>query len=196
VQSTAKNSQTPASLDGLDDIYDVTLGTAEEITGSAKGTDCEKQEQPGAWVTVEEAAKRLGISANAIIKRLGKGKLLGKKVPGQFGEKWMVAEWELPQEIKIDFQETEQPEAQPGNSTGNSSKSKEQPGAAVGIAEKSLDLLGEVIRQQNEQLRVQNEVIRHLSEEVRTRDQQIKLLTDSQHKQGGWSRFWSWFTGS
>jgi hypothetical protein len=188
------------TLEGFDEFYDVSLGTSGELPGNSQGTDLLPEEQTGyangtdQWLTVEEAAKRLGISANAVIKRLGKGKLAGKKVPGQFGSKWSVDPDAVPQEILVDLVDGTAQEI-PGNSKGTASPAQEQPGYADGLAQKSIDVLGDVIRQQTEQIKIQNDLIKHLSEQVQVKDLQMKLLTDSQHKPGWWSRFSSWFIG-
>ncbi len=203
VAGTSNNAPTQ-SLEGFDQFYAVSGGPGREQPGNSKGTASTGQEQPGyaegigRWLTVEEAAKRLGISANAVIKRLGKGKLHGRKVAGQFGEKWLVDPDAVPQEVTIELSDSEYEEVaqeQPGNSKGTASTGREQPGNAEGIARKSIDVLGEVIRQQTEQIKVQNEVIRQLVDQVRDKDSQLKLLTTSQQKTGWWNRFCSWFTG-
>jgi hypothetical protein len=184
-----------ATLEGLDDFYDVESSPSQALPGDSKGTadDSEKILGIARWLTVEEAAKRLEISANAIIKRLGKGKLVGRKVPGQFGEKWMVDPSCLPQEVHVQIAEEETRE-QPGNSTGTDTTGQEQPQQHDTIAQKSFDVLSDVIRQQTEQIRLQNEMIKHLSGQVQEKDSQIKLLSDSRHKAGIWTRFCSWFT--
>jgi len=151
----------PADTNGLEDLFDVSSvqavpdyaqGTASKPEGCSLGI--------AHWLTVEEAAKRLDISPNAVIKRLGKGKLAGQKIPGQFGEKWLVDPAGLPQEIQVDFAATndENAEAVPGTSRGTASAEQEQPAFDKGIAQKSIDVLAEVIRQQTEQIRLQNEL--------------------------------------
>lgn len=47
----------------------------------------------------------------------------------------------------------------------------------------------------NEKLEAANHRNGYLEAQVDQQSEQIKFLTDSQHKHGGWSRFWSWFTG-
>lgn len=200
--SNQSNAAPVTSVDGLDELYDVSPDTAEVQAAHSQGTAYESQEQPSyaqgieQWLTVEEAGRRLGISANAVIKRLGKGKLPGRKVAGQFGDKWLVDPEAIPKEIHVELSDTNPediPREQPGSSSGTAFGSQEQPGYAQGIAQKSLDVLGEVIRQQTEQIKVQNEVIKQLVDQVREKDQQIKLLADSQHKAPGWwARFCLW----
>ena len=184
------NQSLGQSLEGLEGFY-------EEEPGDSQSTAHPGEKFLGIarWLTVEEAAKRLEISSNAVTKRLNKGKLAGRKVAGQFGEKWMVDPSGLPQEIHVQIAE-EQPsraEEEPGNSQGTASPIQEEPSKQESIAEKSFDLFGEVIRQQTEQIKLQNEMIKHLCAQVQDKDAAIKLLTDSQHKKGWWSRFCSWF---
>ena len=188
------NQSTGVTLEGLDDFYDVESSTSQELPGNSTGTSHAGEKNLGIarWLTVEEAAKRLEISANAVIKRLGKGKLVGRKVPGQFGEKWMVDPGCLPQEVHVQIAEEETRE-EPGDSTGTDTQRQEQPRHDA-ITQKSFDVLSDVIRHQTEQIKLQNEMIKHLSGQVQEKDSQIKLLTDSQHKAGWWARFCSWFT--
>lgn len=195
--SAAKqNHHSGDALEGLENFYDVEILAAKEVTGSSKGTAHSPENVSGIaqWLTVEEAARRLEISQNAVIKRLGKGKLHGRKVPGQFGEKWMVDPSGLPEEVHVQFTE-EQPGAAPetpGNSKGTASEGKEQPLQSEQSTPQSFDILAEVIRQQTEQIKLQNDMIKYLSSQVQEKDGHIKLLT---HKRSGWPRFWSWFTG-
>lgn len=185
------------TLEGLEEFYDAELSVNEEVPGNSQGTAQALENFAGIaqWLTVEEAAKRLEISSNAVIKRLGKGKLAGRKVPGQFGEKWMVDPSGVPQEVHVHVSE-EQPAPvpeTPGNSQGTARTSQEQPNINDTIAKQSFDVLAEVIRQQTEQIKLQNEMIKHLSTQVQEKDGQLKLLTDSQHQKSWWARFASWF---
>lgn len=202
VEQSKQSSE--GSLEDFEEFYDVSPGTAREVPGDSRGTASASQEQVGyanelvQWLTVEEAAKRLGISANAVIKRLGKRKLAGRKVPGQFGDKWLVDPDAVPQEILVDLVEglsAGTAQEVPGNSKGTATPPQEQTGHANGLAQQSMEILGDVIRQQTEQIKIQNEVIKNLLDQVQVKDQQMKLLIDSQHKRGWWSRFSSWFIG-
>lgn len=189
------NQLTGAALEGLDDFYDVETSPSQELPGNSTGTAHAGEKNLGIarWLTVEETAKRLEISSNAVIKRLGKGKLVGRKVPGQFGEKWMVDPGCLPQEVHVQIAD-EEPKEEPGDSTGTDSPGREQPQQRDAITQKSFDVLSDVIRHQTEQIKLQNEMIKHLSGQVQEKDSQIKLLTDSQYQAGWWARFCSWFT--
>lgn len=200
------NRTTDQGLEGLEDFYDVDPVQGQEEPGNSQGTANHADKILGTadWLTVEDAAKRLGISSNAVIKRLGKGKLAGRKVAGQYGEKWVVDPKGLPQEIHVQIAE-EQPatnQEEPGHSQGTATQGKEQPAGHNTMAQNSFDVLADVIRQQTEQIKLQNDMIKHLSSQVKEKDSAIKLLTDSQqnkdsqqNRKAGWSRFWSWFTG-
>jgi hypothetical protein len=201
--SAATNAnQTPGDvLEGLEDFYEVEVSAAEEVPGNSKGTAQTAQDLTGTahWLTVEEAARRLEISPNAVIKRLGKGKLAGRKVPGQFGDKWMVDPSGLPQEVHVHLTEEQPSPAQegPGNSRGTAREERAQPSPNDQLAQKSFDVLAEVIRQQTEQIRLQNDMIKHLSTQVQEKDGQIKLLTDThQQSTSWWAKFSAWFLGA
>lgn len=197
--SAKANQAIGNDLEGLEGFYDVEVSAPQEVPGDSEGTAHPKDDISGTahWLTVEETAKRLEISSNAVIKRLGKGKLAGRKVPGQYGDKWMVDPAGLPQEVQVHLTEEQssQIREEPGDSQGTDRLNEEQPSLISEFAQKSFDVLADVIRQQTEQIKLQNEMIKHLSEQVQEKDGQIKLLTDSQCKRSGWSRFWSWFTG-
>lgn len=188
---------------GFSDLYE----GEQEQPGPAQGTAQHRELKTGTacWLTVDEAAKRLNISGNAVVKRLGKGKLVGQKVAGQYGEKWLVDPSCLPEEIVVELEANyidatakEEPKAQPGTpqeGAGLSGEAEAVPGNAQGISGDTMKVLGEIIQTQNDQLKRQNELIFHLTEELRHRDGQIKLLMDSQKRKSAWTRFWVWFTG-
>ena len=206
MSDTARDYQTIdlASIEGLDVLFTV---DANEVTreqpGNSLGTTSNGQALPServgnaSWVSVEQAATQLGISPNAVIKRLNKGKLLGEKVPGQFGLKWTVNPSCLPQQIQIEVENCEEQPVmaweQPGNSKGTASQDKALPDTSEGVASESLQILAQVIQTQSDQIQAQTELIKHLTAEIRERDSQVKLLTDSQHKPGWWVKFSSWF---
>lgn len=150
---------TNVSLEGLDGFYDVAPDGKEEQSGYSTGTASNAEESPGIarWLTVEEASKRLGISANAVIKRLGKGKLPGRKVAEQYGEKWLVNPEVMPKEVHVELSDGEADgtaQDQPGYSKGTASGSQAQAGTSPGLTEKSFEILAEVVRQQTEQIKL------------------------------------------
>ena len=208
MSDTARSYQTnqPSSTDGLDDFFasEELKAIPREEPGIAcsavKASTWDDQASPDG-VPVDQAAKLLGISANAVVKRLNKGKLSGFKVAGQFGQKWMVNRSDLPAEaIQIEFDSSEampqDSEEQPGSAQGTAGPEQALPGTASSIASDSLKIFAQVIKSQTAQIEAQNDLIRHLTSELKDRDTQVKLLTDSQQKQGWWVRFLSWFLGT
>lgn len=209
MSDTARNIEHlhPVSADGFADLFAAEAeAVPSEPIGTANGTAVIAEAVPGiadgnaTGIPVDQAAKLLGISANAVIKRLNKGKLQGFKVAGQFGPKWMVYHSELPSEpiqVDIDTRE-EQPLPgleQPGNAFGTACGEPAKPGTSEGIASESIKVLAQVIQMQTNQIQVQNDLIKHLTNELKDRDTQVKLLTDKQ-QQGWWTRFSSWFLRS
>jgi hypothetical protein len=194
-----------ASTEGLDLFFsENALDAPLEQPGTANGTASQNKAMPGiaSGISVDQAAKLLGISGNAVIKRLNKGKLRGFKIPGQYGQKWIVDPSCLPAEaIEIHLenceeqpgQSREQPLEQSGSAFGTASFAQAMPGTSEGIASESLKVLAQVIQTQNAQLQAQNDLVKHLTTEIKERDHQLKLLTDSQHKGGWWAKFSSWF---
>lgn len=194
-------------VEAFDDFFEEgnSTGMAQADTECSTGTNEKSQEEPGTtedlsgWVTVDEAAARLSISNNAVTKRLNKGRLKGKKVPGQYGDVWMIHPSGLPEEIQIRIEPEEESTGSSEERTGRDqgTPQDQQEGtsrAAVGIADKAFDLLSEVVKQQTEQIRSQTAVIDALSEHLKRKDEEIKLLTDGR-KSGWWGRFSSWFMG-
>ncbi|MBI1270859.1 hypothetical protein GC174_10535 [bacterium] len=195
-------------VEAFDELFEerASTGTSQADTESSTGTNRTCQAEPGTtedisgWVTVEEAAGRLNISSNAVTKRLNKGRLKGKKVPGQYGDVWMIDPSGLPEEIQIRIEEEEDNPGSskegPGRDQGTSKGQEEGIGNTVGIADKAFDLLSEMVKHQTEQIRCQTTVIETLSEQLKRKDEEIKLLTDSQSaKTGWWERFSRWFMG-
>ncbi|MBA3991965.1 MAG: hypothetical protein C0469_00465 [Cyanobacteria bacterium DS2.3.42] len=181
----------PLAIEGLEDLLVVRKpGTAQ---GSAHTLEDSAEATPGSaqgfasGVPVDEAARRLGISPNAVLKRLRKGKLRGQKVSGQFGDHWLVDVSGVPEPIQIEL------EPEPGTAQGSAHTSEDTteatPGSAQGFASGVLDRERDLLQ-----------LVVHLSKEngalqalLTEREQQLKLLTDSQHKRGWWSRFGAWF---
>lgn len=178
------------AVEGFEELLDDHKpGSAQ---GSAKVSEDQAKPKPGLapglaeGVPVEEAAKRLGISTNAVLKRLRKGKLLGRKVSGQFGEHWLVDITDMPEPIRIELEA--EPSTAQGSAQSQGEPAEDKPGSAsVEIPDRERELLHLVVH-----LSKENGALQALLNE---REQQIKLLTDSQHKSGAWSRFWLWFTG-
>lgn len=169
----------PLAINGFEELLEPDPGLAPPSTstplsepGSAQGL--------ASGVPVADAARRLGISTNAVLKRLRKGKLKGQKAIGQFGEYWLVDIADIPEPIEIKL------ETEPGSAQGSAQQLEDEKQAEPGLAS-SNELLQLVV-----QLSKENGALQAL---LRERDIHIKLLTDQKHKQNWWQRAWSWFIG-
>lgn len=168
-------------------------------------------------ISVEEAAKHLGISTNAVCKRLRKGSLVGKKTPGKFKEEWLVEGAGLIEILNVEVASSvvdsservaadtssvqDEPEDDMDSVEENASPVQDSPGSVQdGTAQPTLVLI-ELVEKQAAKLEAAAGQIGYLQAQLaaeraasEAKEQQIKLLTDSQHsKQGWWSRFCSWF---
>lgn len=140
--------------------------------------------------TIDEASKQLGLSPRTILRRLQKGTLPGCKVAGQFGLEWRV---KLTQQEVSAVQAIEAVEVGPGQ---HNQTEQDKPGLTS--RDQSDMLIGELrqrIRDLEDKLEGATYRNGYLESKLEQRDEKIKLLTDSQHKRSGWSRFWIWFTG-
>ena len=87
-QPQPESSCDQLSVTGLDHIFVDVID--EEIP---EGSPAQNQGSPveiPQGIPVEEAAKLLGTSSRAVLKRLQKGTLKGHKVASKFGDKWLV----------------------------------------------------------------------------------------------------------
>lgn len=150
-------------------------------------------------ITVDEAAKLLHISANAVCKRLRKGTLKGQKIPGKFKDEWLVEGAGL---IEVVVGEEDSPEEEHGQSRPVHDQQPLKNGLVQDGSEKSMSRLLDLIEKQAARLESAAGQIGYLQAQIAEREQdiverdsQIKLLTDSQHKKGWLARFCAWFVG-
>jgi len=186
-----ETTNTPLAIEGLEHVFESwEQGSAP---GEAQMSESQASPEPGSatglaqGIPVDQAAKRLGISTNAVLKRLRKGKLHGFKVLGQFGEQWLVDLTDVVVPVHVEL--APEPGLAAGEAQMSESQASPEPGSATGPAtpDREHDLLKLVV-----QLSRENGALQALLNE---REQQIKLLTDSQQNRSRWQRFWSWFTG-
>lgn len=172
-------------VDGLDHVFvDVIEGQVVQGIPAAnqgapqeipKGVPADKQDTPEG-IPVDEAARILGTSSRAVIKRLQKGTLAGFKVPSKFGDKWLVD----PKGLPVDSEGTPQeiPQGVPAD------KQNSPQGVPVEIVQELMRKI-EALTYRNGYLEAQ----------LAEKETHIKLLTDSQHnKESRWMRFRSWFS--
>jgi len=199
----------PVAVDGLEDVFSKDspgqaapeARTVQDQTGNVSGS---VQDCPHLLVnpiSVDEAARILGISSNAICKRLRKGSLVGKKIQGKFKEEWLVEGAGLIEVLNVDVStvqdspsETNSGEGSVQDQTTHESRSgQERPDA-------SLARLLDLVEKQAAKLEAASGQIGYLQAQLESqtkliemKDTQLKLLTDSQHRHGWWARFASWF---
>lgn len=178
----------PISTEGLEDVF---LGSEGSEDGSSVGNDTSDVFGSSREViTTEEAAKRLGISARAVINRLKAGTLDGQRVDGKYRTEWRIF-WE-PQKTSEETSEIHI------ETSDHSEQSSEADKAGFRTAQKSGEAVA-VLLEQNRQLIEQVNALTYrtgyLEAKLEERESTIKLLTDSHRKGSWWVRFCSWFVG-
>lgn len=178
-------------------VQDQTTVTPPKVQDSSNGTALIHP------ITVEQAASLLGISTNAVCKRLRKGVLKGTKKPGKFKDEWLVEGEGLIKIVELDFTPVQdsppelsensrsfQDQTAPFSSSfQDSSSSSPELLQLIDLVEKQAAKL-EIAAVQIGYLQAQLESQTNLLE---AKDSQIRLLTDSQQKQGWWKQLCSWF---
>lgn len=180
------------SIDGLEPLFETT----------EPGSEIENQPaEPGSEaisglaqeiVSTDEAAKRLGISSRAVIKRLQAGSLQGFRDTTKTRSEWRIYWKEPGSEPAINSKRTQaEPE---GTSTEERTEAKELNGTG---SDSYLIELNKKLLEQVQALTYRNGYLQsqltEREQDIAEQDEKIKLLTDSQHKRGWWSRFSSWF---
>lgn len=148
-------------------------------------TPCDFGNLPGSYqqptgslqggLSIKDTALVLGISKNTVRARIKSGELPAGKVKGPTGEQWRVFTGNLP----TDYQQVTN--TLPASSQSGSSSEVQR--------------LLNIVEKQASRLEVASGQIGYLQAQLQATQEHVKLLTDSQHKCGRWSRFWSWFTG-
>lgn len=218
------------SVEGFDQIYQPEPSQAQSGPDVARvdptpeaqtGPALEVQPDPAEGVSLEDAAKLLGLHMDTVRKRLQKGKIKGFKVADKFGEKWLVHRDELPKAQTLQPDPILQAQAAPDLievvAVAESVTVHRDPMEAQGnpvieieagpeqvqsdpIPSKVDDVeyqrLMQIIESQAHQLKAAGDVIMYLRGEVDEAKTQVKLLTDSQHQNDWWARFRRWLTGS
>jgi len=199
MSDTARDYQTTsaATTDGMDDLFEEGLAENHKAKpdGSASTVDYNLGSAEGlaSWFSIQDASRRLGISKNAVQKRLKRGKLIGKKTSGPFGDIWLIDLSSENQVLEIDFENPEGlAEAEEAKPSGSASEQQDFEGSAKGLAGRTeidfvwqMELLNRV-----ERLSLENGQLKALLQE---REKEVRLLTDSQQKTGWWTKFSSWF---
>jgi len=196
----------PISTEGMDVLFaedgpDATEVLFRPVPDQTAISPSSVRERPRPLVhpiTVDEAARILKISSNAVCKRLRKGTLSGQKIPGKFKDEWLVEGAGLIEVVNpVD-------EDGPENVQDSTSSVQDQTPISPDLVQDgpSLSRLVSLIEKQSAKLEAAAGQIGYLQAQLEsqarlleTKEAEIKLLTDSQHKGGWWVRFCSWFVG-
>lgn len=198
------------SVEGLEVFFDadspnIALPESSSVQdqtdpGSRSVQDSPKLKHP---ISVDEAARLLNISANAVCKRLRKGSLKGEKTPGKYKDEWLVEGAELIQVLNVEIASVQDSPSPVAEESCSVQDQTDQGSRSVQDSPESLTQLVELVEKQALKLEVAAGQIGYLQAQLETqtklleiRDEQIKLLTDSQHRKAWWSQFCAWFMGS
>lgn len=203
MSDTAHDYQTTsaATTDGMDDLFECGLAKNQEVEpyGSTSTASCDLGSAEGLanWLSIEDASRRLGISKNAVQKRLKRGKLIGKKTSGPYGDIWLVDLSSENQVLEVEFENPEGvDEAEEAKPSGSASERPDSEGSAKGLAKglagrTEIDLVWQMeLLNRVERLSLENGQLKALLQE---REKEVRLLTDSQQRTGWWTKFASWF---
>ncbi|HNB22703.1 MAG TPA: helix-turn-helix domain-containing protein [Candidatus Melainabacteria bacterium] len=215
------------SVEGFDQIYQPQPSKVQSAPDVAqvdptmeaqRGPALEVQPDPADGISLEEAARLLGLHMDTVRKRLQKGKIKGFKVADKFGEKWLVHKDELASAKVI--QQPIMPEAQAVPETihaysvdqiqADPTESTDDPVVEIELGpeqaqrdptqntrdDHEYQRLITIIESQAHQLKAAGDVIVFLRSELEDKNGQLKLLTDQSAKRTGfWSRVRDWVTG-
>ena len=187
MSDTARDYQSiqPATIEGLEDLFEPQASTSQASSDQGLTT-------PGQNATacsIDDAAKLIGVSTRTILRRLQKGSLSGFKVQGQFGPEWRVAIFEPP--TTPGQASSDQGLTTPDHLNTPDSTSELVTELRQQITELKTELDRKVSEAQRE---IQAAAFRngYLESQLEIEREHVKLLTDSQHKNGWWSRFKKW----
>lgn len=194
---TARNIEhlDPASTEGLADFFTtpdkqsqgsldshvISLGTVEACSDSQDNA-----------VSVQEAARHLGISPRTVLRRLNKGSLDGYKIEGTFGVEWRVNLDSLDKQSQDSFDG--QVISLDTVEASSDSQDTIEDSLILELRDQISVLREELSRERiDAQRQLQAAVFRngYLEAQLEGKDSEIKLLTDSQQraKATWWQRF-------
>jgi hypothetical protein len=218
IQQTFDN----ATVEGFDGIYQPDPEQAQTSPDQVQGdpileTQTTQDHDPRHGVSLEDAAKVLGLHMDTVRKRLQKGRLKGFKVADKYGDKWFVHQDELVKSNSVQPNLSDQAQTAPdliqpypmdqtqadpmveieiGPDQVQGDRTFVVPDPTLERLVNALEKKDSVIENQAYQLKAAGDVIMYLRSIVDEKDSQLKLLTDSQHQRGPLARFWAWFTKS
>ena len=226
MNATARDfNSLPADTNGFEEIFD-----CEQVRTGADGclapvpTDANLYRESlsaGAELAepmpVENAAKALGQTLNALKKQLRKGTIKGFKRQTKHGEKWFVDASEIPRiceqvptsadgclapvpaekdlclaPVPLDVEVC----LAPVPTSADPLHGAPAEPVAADTERLQVDKHLEVIKELQNKIEILTYRNGYLEAQLETEREQIKLLTDSQHQPSWWTKFKSWFMGS
>lgn len=180
------------SVDGLEPLFETT-----EPGSETPNQPTEPGSEPVSGiaqeiVSTDEAAKRLGISSRAVIKRLQTGSLQGFRDTSKTRSEWRIYWKEPSSEPAIKRKNNQAEPERTGTEEGTVQEEPNGTGSDSYLIELNRKLLEQVqaLTYRNGYLQSQ---LAEREQDIAEQDERIKLLTDSQHQKGWWARFGSWF---
>lgn len=135
-------------------------------------------------VTMAEAARRMKMPYPTLRRQVNAGKI--PSTPGPDGKPM------------VKFMATEQIQNSREQKTNKTEQNAPENDYSLTIQclLKQMDVERSYAKALNEKLEAANHRNGYLEAQVDQQSEQIKLLSDRHPKRGGWTKFWSWFTGS
>jgi flagellar motility protein MotE (MotC chaperone) len=180
------------SIDGLEPLFETTEQGSEIENQPAEPSSEPISGLAQEIVSTEEAAKRLGISSRAVIKRLQAGSLQGFRDTTKTRSEWRIYWKEPVPEPAVKNKGTQTEPERTGSAERTEAKEPSGTGSDSYLIELNKKLLEQVqaLTYRNGYLQSQ---LAEREQDIAEQDEKIKLLTDSEHKGGWWSKFSSWF---
>lgn len=195
----------PLTVEGFEDVFaeESPLRDSRTVQDQTEESTSAVQDRPLVRpISVDEAAGILGISSNAVCKRLRKGTLVGRKIQGKFKDEWVVEGAGLIDILEVDFGKIED---SPINTEDCPKTVQDQTKDGPSIVPEngaSIVRLLDLVERQAAKLEAASGQIGYLQAQLESqtklieeKEGEIKLLMDSQKKTSAWTRFWLWFTG-
>ncbi len=190
----------PVSLDGLEDVFISTddQGTIDRVSSEDRRTNKENA-FPEGGLKLSEAADKYKVTVRTVQRWIKEGKLEAFKVEGSHGPEWRV----------IGESSVDTGSCQPTIGTVDQSDivelspDNEHASSFMSGSSESIDRMAGIIEKLTEQLESAHKDLQgasfrngYLEAQLAAKDEHIKLLTDSQHKSGGWwISFCDWMMG-
>lgn len=158
-------------------------GASEEVgTQTSEGSEAvstisseEFGSAPIEVITTEEAAKRLGISARAVLNRIKAGTLSGKKIKGRFKEEWRVL-WSLSEHGSEGSEVYSEVSSEPVTEDDETEDIGDSPAATV----QNIAIIGDQLKTLTEQSQALSYRNGYLEAQLEFSRTQLKLLPDYQ----------------